>query len=127
MNNDTKQAEFTLAPGEYRLFTTKEFNKSVSSEIEVSDDAPMAYNLYQNYPNPFNPSTNITFDVAKSGFVSLEVFNMLGQKVADLVQEPKAAGSYTVRFDASGLSSGVYIYRLRSGNAVKTQKMMLLK
>lgn len=59
--------------------------------------------------------------------MSLEVFNMLGQKVADLVQEPKAAGSYTVRFDASGLSSGVYIYRLRSGNAVKTQKMMLLK
>ncbi|MCR9131822.1 MAG: alpha-amylase family glycosyl hydrolase [bacterium] len=127
VNNDTKQAEFTLAPGEYRLFTTKEFNKSVSSEIEVSDDAPTAYNLYQNYPNPFNPSTNITFDVAKSGFVSLEVFNMLGQKVADLVQEPKVAGSYTVSFDASGLSSGVYIYRLRSGNVVKTQKMMLLK
>ncbi|MBO6792424.1 MAG: T9SS type A sorting domain-containing protein [Balneolaceae bacterium] len=127
VNGETNQHEIALAPGEYRLFTTKEFNMSVSAEEEVVDNSPNAFKLYQNYPNPFNPSTNITFDVAEAGFVSVEVFNLLGQKVANLVQEPKAAGSYTVRFDASGLSSGIYIYRLTSGNVVKTQKMMLMK
>jgi glycosidase len=119
--------EVSLGPGEYRLFTTKNFGSNTVSSEEELVNGPTEFNLHQNYPNPFNPSTNITYDVAKSGLVTLEVYNLLGQKVVTLVNEAKAVGSYSVRFDASGLSSGVYIARLTAGNIVQTQKMMLLK
>lgn len=118
--------QITLAPGEYKLFTTKLFGMPTSSELD-ENGLPARFALHQNYPNPFNPSTNITFDVAKTGLVTVEIYNLLGQKVADLVNESRAAGTYTVRFDASGLSSGVYIARFTAGNVVQTQKMMLLK
>lgn len=121
------QYQLNLAPGEYKLFTTKQFDiVPVSSEFEDTS-TPSKFAIYQNYPNPFNPSTNINYDVASSGFVTLEVYNLLGQKVATLVNESKTAGSYTVRFDASNLSSGVYIARFTAGNTVQTQKMMLMK
>ena len=121
------QAQINLEPGAYRLFTTKKFDVvNVSSELEETN-SPVQFSLYQNYPNPFNPSTNINFDVANAGLVTLEVFNMLGQKVVTLVNEVKNVGSYTTRFDANGLSSGVYIAKFTAGNVVQTQKMMLLK
>lgn len=121
------QYQIQLEPGEYRLFTTKKFDiVPITSELE-ENYSPTSFTLHQNYPNPFNPSTNINFDVPKIGQVTLEVFNILGQKVATLVNEIKTAGSYTVRFDASGLSSGVYIARFTADNKVQTQEMMLLK
>ncbi|MFA5670164.1 MAG: T9SS type A sorting domain-containing protein [Balneolaceae bacterium] len=97
----------------------------VSNEVilEVASD----FVLDQNYPNPFNPSTNINFHVPSQSPVTLKVFNMLGQEVATLVNQVKAAGSYTVSFDASNLSSGMYIYRLTAANTSITRKMMLLK
>ncbi|RNC82990.1 MAG: T9SS C-terminal target domain-containing protein [Balneola sp.] len=88
---------------------------------------PEQITLAQNYPNPFNPGTRILFEVPRAGRVSLEVFNLVGQKVAQLVDEQKPAGRYEVTFDASSLSSGVYVYRLTTGGQQLTRKMTLIK
>jgi len=85
------------------------------------------YALSQNYPNPFNPTTNIKFAIPQSGFVTLKVYNMLGKEVASLVNGNLTAGSYDIDFNALTLSSGIYFYRLESGNFVETKKMMLIK
>ncbi len=90
-------------------------------------DLPIKYALSQNFPNPFNPSTEIKYSIPKASNVSLTVYNMLGQKIAGLVNGQKAAGNYTVLFDASKLSSGIYFYTLKAGNFVTTKKMILLK
>jgi hypothetical protein len=88
---------------------------------------PTSYKLEQNYPNPFNPLTQINFALPKAGFVSLKVYNVLGIEAAVLVSENRIAGSHTVNFDASALTSGVYFYRLESNGFADTKKMMLLK
>lgn len=123
---------FTLAPGEFRIFTTRQFETPeegilTSAEAELDSDLPDSFQLKQNYPNPFNPVTTISFDVARTGLVKLEVFDVLGRKVAQLANERKAAGSYTLNFNAGNLSSGMYIYRLQAGEKVFTRKMMLVK
>jgi uncharacterized repeat protein (TIGR01451 family) len=92
-----------------------------------NDKIPQSYELLQNYPNPFNPSTNIRFDIPVSGFTTLKVYDMLGREVESLVDEIKEAGSYTVKFDASKLSTGVYIYSLKAGSFVASKKLLLLK
>ena len=83
--------------------------------------------MNQNYPNPFNPSTTISYSVAENADVTLNVFNMLGKKVATLVNSRQSEGSYTVTWDASSMASGIYIYRLQAGNKVFTRKMNLIK
>jgi enterochelin esterase family protein len=88
---------------------------------------PTSYQLLQNYPNPFNPSTTISFDVPKASYVTLRVFNLLGQEVATVVSENLQPGAYRYRFDAGRLASGVYIYRLNAGGYVQTKKMTLMK
>lgn len=100
---------------------------SVSNEQENSEGVPTDIQLYQNYPNPFNPSTNISYSIANSSKVSLKVFNSLGQEVATLVDNNQSAGIYSVVWDASSVSSGVYFYQLISGNEIKTKKMILIK
>jgi hypothetical protein len=85
------------------------------------------YSLSQNYPNPFNPSTTINYSISKSGDVVLKVFNIMGKEIETLVNEQKPSGNYTVKFDASKLTSGVYFYQLKSGNYVSTKKLVLLK
>ncbi len=85
------------------------------------------YRLEQNYPNPFNPTTNITYILPKNERVSLKVYDILGREVATLVNEVKAAGAYTVPFNASNLASGVYFYKLQAGAFTQTKKMMLVK
>ncbi|OGU40205.1 MAG: hypothetical protein A2315_17245 [Ignavibacteria bacterium RIFOXYB2_FULL_35_12] len=81
----------------------------------------------QNYPNPFNPTTNIVYQIKEKGFVSLQVFDIIGREVSQLVKETKEPGVYSVSFDASNLPSGVYIYSLRVNDFVQNQKMTLLK
>lgn len=83
--------------------------------------------MQQNYPNPFNPSTVISYTIPKSGNVTLKVYNILGQEVATLVNGYKTAQTYSVEFDGTKLSSGVYIYEIRYNNQSLTQKMMLMK
>ena len=89
--------------------------------------SPQRFDLFQNYPNPFNPTTDIVYSVPKQSRVKLEVFNILGQKVATLVDETKIAGQYSVSFGASNLSSGAYIYRLSSETQTISKKMVLMK
>jgi hypothetical protein len=90
-------------------------------------NVPLRFDLAQNYPNPFNPSTNIQYSLSKSGPVTLKIFNLLGQEVSTLVNTTMAAGTYTVRWDASKFSTGVYIYRLTQNDKVLSQKLMLIK
>lgn len=102
-------------------------NVSCSSLSAENPGVPNKFQLQQNYPNPFNPSTSISYEIPEAATVSLTVYNMLGQRVATLVNDFKAAGSYQVNFDASNLASGSYMYRLEAGDRVSTQKMMLIK
>jgi hypothetical protein len=81
----------------------------------------------QNYPNPFNPTTIIRYQLPTASMVQLEVFDVLGKKVASLVNSAQAAGDYSVTFNASNLASGVYFYRLQAGNFVQTKKMLFIK
>lgn len=85
------------------------------------------FGLFQNYPNPFNPATNISYNIEKSGHVLLTVFNILAQKVAEPVNSNQTSGHHIVRFDASHLASGIYLYRLEANGNVVTRKMLLLK
>ncbi len=88
---------------------------------------PVSYKLFQNYPNPFNPSTTISFNIVKQEHVSLKVYNILGEVVSTLVNELKSPGNYSIRFDAYGLSSGIYFYELNTGNYRDVKKMVILK
>ncbi len=86
-----------------------------------------SFNLEQNYPNPFNPSTTINYSLANDEYVSLKVYDIMGREVAELVNEDKTAGTYSLDFDASSLASGMYFYKISAGNFVSTKKMVLLK
>lgn len=92
-----------------------------------SKDIPISYSLYQNFPNPYNPSATIKYQIPNAGFVVLKVYDVLGNVVATLVNEQNEAGSYQVLFDASALSSGVYIYQISVNDFVDTKKMILMK
>lgn len=98
-----------------------------SEIIEVNVAAPIDFALTQNYPNPFNPSTIISYSIPQNSFVTLKVYDVLGNEVSTLVNETKSAGKYDVRFDASNLSNGVYFYTIKADNFTSTKKMILMK
>lgn len=98
-----------------------------TTSVKERQSLPENYTLSQNYPNPFNPTTTINYTIPKSSFVSLKVYNVLGQVVATLYQGYQKAGSYKFDFNAAGLSSGVYLYRLQANGYVQTKKMILMK
>jgi hypothetical protein len=100
---------------------------TVSGAAEFSMNAPQTFSLSQNYPNPFNPSTLITYTLPAEGKAQLSVFNMLGQKVAELTEGVQSAGTHQVVFDASALPSGAYFYRLEAGSNVQIRKLVLAK
>jgi hypothetical protein len=93
----------------------------------VAENVPVTFGLDQNYPNPFNPTTNIGYRVEGSGSVRLAVYDMLGREVAVLVDEAKAAGRYTIEFNAKSLASGVYTYRLQAGQQVESKRLVVVK
>ncbi len=101
----------------------------VLEPVGVNDESgiPKKFELQQNYPNPFNPTTKIKYALPKDEFVTLKVYNSLGQEVTTLVNQNVSAGYHTIDFDASNLASGMYIYRIKAGNFVSIKKMMLLK
>ncbi len=101
---------------------------SLTTDVErIENKLPKYYTLMQNYPNPFNPTTVIEFTIPNKEFVTLKVYNILGQEVAKLVNGVKSAGVYKVSFDASDLTSGMYIYKIEAGNYSDTKKMLLMK
>ena len=130
---DVSYGRLPDANGDWRSFskaTPGRSNTEGEFWLYVKDeraDPIRQYRLFQNYPNPFNPVTTITFSVGTYRYTSLRVYDVLGREVAVLVNEQKSAGTYTVQFDGSGLTSGVYFYRLQAGEFVQTKKLMILK
>ena len=117
-----------------RPFTTEDVYEFVASKsntgpmrVRNAEGVPVTFSLDQNYPNPFNPCTNIRFAIAESRLVRLAVFDLLGREVATLLYENLPPGNYSVQWDGTNFSSGVYVYRLQTGNFVATKKMILLK
>ena len=97
------------------------------SGVNLSTNSPLDFQLFQNYPNPFNPTTSIKYTLGIKEFVSLKIYDILGNEVATLVNEEKPAGSYEINFNATGLSGGVYFYKLQSTSFTKVKKMLLIK
>lgn len=102
-------------------------NFGAPQKTEETASIPANYNLYQNYPNPFNPVTTIKYDLVKNGNVKLAVYDILGREITILVNEQQQPGRYEVQFNASNLSSGVYIYQLISDEYISSKKMILIK
>jgi hypothetical protein len=117
---------FTSAGGVSANFVAR-WNSGTSRVEQLSPTAPKTFLLEQNYPNPFNPSTTIRYQLPVASEVKLEVYDVLGKKIATVVNERQSAGSYQVVWNASGLSSGTYFYRLQAGTFVETKKMIMVK
>jgi len=107
------------------LRTTTGGEPATLVEIDNSDDYD--FNLFQNYPNPFNPTTIIEYSLPEYGIVNLTVYDLLGREIITLVNEEKPSGIHKIEFDANGLPSGIYFYRIKAGNYIKTNKMVLLQ
>ena len=103
------------------------FEIRTSSIYNEADESPSEISLEQNYPNPFNPTTQIRYELPQQESVRLTVYDMVGRQVATLVNETVQAGVHNVNFDASNLSSGVYIYRLQTGSAILSKKLTVIK
>jgi hypothetical protein len=110
----------------YANINGTEFGEKVTSVNNLSNRISK-YTLRQNYPNPFNPITTIRYQVPDISFVTLKVYDVIGNEIATLINEEKPAGSYEFTFSANGLSSGIYFYKLIAGSYVETKKMILLK
>lgn len=117
----------SMDPFQAKVFYLGDEPVTVNVKDETNKQIPKQYSLSQNYPNPFNPSTNIEYQLPEAGKVSLVVYDILGRKVTTLVNKQQNPGSYKVTFNAENLASGVYIYRLRASNFVKTKKLILLR
>jgi len=133
VNNDGKQ-DIVSVNNDSNTISIFLNSVTITSAKEEHNQKPANFELSQNYPNPFNPTTNIKYSIAKSGIVTLKVYNLLGQEVATLVNQVQSPGNYNVIFNAADLSSGVYMYRIwesipsgQSGNFSITKKMILLK
>lgn len=114
--------------GDLNWFPSKKLEwQNWVTDVKENDVTPASFTLNQNYPNPFNPSTKITFSITKAAKTVLNVYNLLGQKVATLIDKELSAGKHEVTFDASKLTTGVYFYKLESGSNFEIKKMLLVK
>ncbi len=113
--------------GAYSISEISIYGTVFTGVESAMSELPTTYSLSQNFPNPFNPSTTINFSLIKASDVKLTIFNVLGQKVATLVDNRMNAGAYSVQFNAKDLSSGVYFYRIEAGDFKSNKKMLLLK
>jgi glycosidase len=136
VNISNTQEQLALLPGQFNIYTTKKLPTPPAGILlgagESEDDIFIHdFSLMQNYPNPFNPSTNIRFNVAEAGIVSLKVYDLLGEEIVTLIDEYKPSGQYEVTFNGrnngSNISSGVYFYQLKVNSFVETRKMVLIQ
>ncbi len=136
-NNEVSEKADTLKEFSITVYSGAFASEAVVRYVEVLDQImtsnenelglPKEFSLRQNYPNPFNPSTNIEFALPEQAEVSLKVYNLLGREIYTLVSEKMNAGNHKVEFNASGLSTGLYFYRIQAGSFIQTKKMMLIK
>lgn len=136
-----KDTDISLNGNDYVYYFVKGYNGSYSGSTNIgyvqggiykkglqsNEVQELTYTLSQNYPNPFNPTTTISYSIPKASYVTLKVYDMLGNEINNLVREVKDAGSYSVSFNASHLASGIYFYKLQAGNYSVTKKMLLTK
>ena len=135
--NVGQYVDTTIEAGQIYIYRVQAYKSSVGSEYsnEVSlnltgvkkEAIPREYSLSQNYPNPFNPTTTINYQLPISSYLTLKVYNLLGQDIATIFEGVQSAGNYSVTFDASGLTGGIYLYQLKAGNFVENKKFILLK
>jgi hypothetical protein len=135
--NVGQYVDTTIEAGQIYIYRVQAYKSSVGSEYsnEVSlnltgvkkEVLPREYSLSQNYPNPFNPTTTIGYQLPISGYLTLKVYNLLGQEVATIFEGVQSAGNYSVTFDANGLTGGIYFYQLKAGSFVENKKFILLK
>ena len=131
-SNSPKEYKFEITTNNtsYRLkIIDNDGSYKYSEEIKTQNHAsvPKEFAVSQNYPNPYNPTTTISYQLPVDAKVRIAVYNTVGQQVKELVNENQTAGYKTVNFDATELSSGMYIYRVEAGKFSKTMKMMLVK
>ena len=100
---------------------------TATTSINPERELPHNFYLEQNYPNPFNPSTTIKYSIPKQSNVKIKVFDILGREVITLLNDNKIAGNYSLTFDGSDLSTGIYFYQIRTGNFTQTKKMIILR
>jgi hypothetical protein len=130
MLSDSVPGSFVNYSGNNKSFAKYMFVRIGTPAVGISNinsNTPGEYRLYQNYPNPFNPSANIRYQITNNIFVNLKVYDILGKEVATLVNEKQSPGTYEVTFDGSGLSSGIYFYKLEAGNFSDIKRMVLIK
>ncbi|MBU0559275.1 MAG: T9SS type A sorting domain-containing protein [Bacteroidetes bacterium] len=109
-------------------FFTLKIKQKVGTKIEQQKSfIPIKYSLKQNYPNPFNNSTTITFEIPKKEFVEIAIYNLMGEKVAELLNKELSLGKYEIPFSAEDLPSGIYFYRIKTSTHQETKKCALLK
>jgi hypothetical protein len=101
--------------------------KIPTSVEQLSEILPTEFALMQNYPNPFNPSTTIRYDVPKETNVTLKIYDIMGREVAELVNQRHDAGAYQIAWNANGMTSGVYFYRISAGDFTSVRKLILMK
>lgn len=117
-------AASTLSSGFWHIISSNSVSTSISREkVEL----PPEFRLFQNYPNPFNPTTIIRFDLPEESPVSIDIYNITGQRVLRLLNETRPAGTHAISLDAGRLTSGVYLYKIVAGSQSSTGKMMLIK
>lgn len=113
--------------GNYEIYYKRDPTGNVTGIGNIGSEIPKEFKLEQNYPNPFNPSTTIQFSLPRSEFVTLRVFNILGEQIATLVSQNVSAGTHQAEWNAESVSSGVYFYRLQTGSFTQTRKLLLLR
>ena len=123
---------YILYPQEYRFSDNSDLSivkaqKAKPRLLLNTEIIPNQVILSQNYPNPFNPTTLIKYQIPVESFTTLKVYDVLGNEVATLVKDEKTAGNYEVEFNATGLASGIYLYKLKAGEFVDVKKMIVLK
>lgn len=119
--------KFTLKDATAPVWIRMKFGDATTEVRQIENSVPKSFELSQNFPNPFNPSTVIKYTVPEAGLVTLKIHNLLGQEVAELVNQAQTPGTYTATFEANRLATGIYFYTLNTGKFTATKKMMLIK